>query len=261
MSKGDPNWHIPLIEGKKTWLERYASLSDHEKAAVIRSLMAVIIAFVGLVGLCIVQFLKASKVPELQHMILSLKTDVGKPTVEYGKIACLTALDLDNFTQSNKCSGLDRSLDDRILTNYFVIPLMFRNNSQNPIDKASFDVSLGTTYAKIIDVQHVVRAPKAKNLVIRHNLPKWKWHWPTNVMIWSFYWESAPATTVSFYFSMAPDRGFGKITPTPVSGNRWQFKFAGNTEPIHWYFKFCGEDSFYGENPPFLDVSMPNPTF
>jgi hypothetical protein len=78
----NPNWQVPLIERKKTWRERYASLSDQEKAAIIRSMVAVLVAFLSLVGLCVVQFLKASKVPELQHTVLSLKSDVGTLTTQ-----------------------------------------------------------------------------------------------------------------------------------------------------------------------------------
>jgi hypothetical protein len=141
-------------------------------------------------------------------------------SVEYGKIESLASSDLDGYAERVGCGRFGRNLDDDVLTNYFVIPLNFRNFTRNPVGAVRFVLQAGCPDAKIIDVQYSVRTPKGKMIAVRNDLPTLKWSLPTNSVNCTVQWNSQPYASANVFCSVAKDisqskRGFVHYIDTP----------------------------------------------
>lgn len=169
-------------------------------------------------------------------------------SVEYGKILTLAPAELDVYLKRMEFGIIDRSLDDDILTNYFVIPLQFHNFTRNPVGTVGFIIDVDCAYAKIIDVKNSVRAPKVKNIAMRHKSPELKWTFSTNELLVKLGWGDQPGEKFNLYCSFAKDRGFGRVNAVPLEGNNVTLHMAPNRELSHWYFRLATA-SFWGESP------------
>ena len=182
-------------------------------------------------------------------------------SVEYRPIQILTTNSLEWYALTNGCGPFERGLDDVVLSDYFVVPITIRNFTRNPIEKVRLDFKVGNPYAKVIDVRHVTRAPKMKDVIVRTDLPKLRWKWPTNETIFT---ASIPIRQqgwrINFYYSMAKDRGFGRIGESPTGGNECRFLFAPSREPRRWYVRVSSENA-WGESELSDMFVTPNPIY
>jgi hypothetical protein len=181
-------------------------------------------------------------------------------SVEYGQIVSLASSDLEQYANRVGCGTFERNLDDDVLTNYFVIPLTFRNFTRKPVGSVKFEVDAHCFYAKMIDVQSSVRKPKGKNIVMRHDLPTFKWALPTNTMRCALRWAPQPGSRVNVFCSVVEDRGFGEIKTVPGAAGEVPLLIAPTPVPSHYFFRSTGEN-ISGESELCPAVVLPNPIY
>lgn len=204
-----------------------------------------------------------SQLVSFGHKWIELKMEEGFKTVgisvEYGGIETLAVSNLSEYVKRVDCPMFQMNLDDNILTNYFVIPLTFRNFTHVPVSPVNFRLDAGCCDAKILDVEFRVRSPVAKMISLRHDLPHLNWTLPTNSLPIILNWVCQPDAEVNVYASIAKDRGYGQVTALPLAGDQLQLSIAANRKP-NQYFLRTVEVNGWGEGPP-STLGFPNPAY
>lgn len=148
-------------------------------------------------------------------------------SAKYEPIQFLKKDTLQQYLALNDCGKFNPNLDDDIYPEYLLIPIKIKNTSHYEIQQAvSFDVDLGCSETKIIDVRTKVVFPKLKIFSGKTTLPKLMWSWPTNGhnVELGFTLNDA-AQTANLYCSMNPDAGFGKINAQPITDSKYSFLY------------------------------------
>ena len=148
----------------------------------------------------------AKRLAEKRSGIMELGYDVST-------VAHYQKFELMNVATSHEIGPFDLKLDDPLLSNYCLAKIMLRNR-KGPINSPlRFEVSVGTTLAKILDVKSKIITPANKSIAIAHSLPNLTWALP-KVLRPKLSWNAGEVdTTLGYclYRSFLKDRGYGRV--------------------------------------------------
>jgi hypothetical protein len=187
---------------------------------------------------------------EKQHQSITLG-------VEYSPLKLLAGSEIAAFCDTNDIKIFARNLDDDILTNYFIARFTLLNLSGNPTERLAFNIDMGCNYAKIVDVQYVVRSPTTKRILLKHNLPPWQWALPTNLIPATVTVSHEADVGVNVYCSLNSGSGYGAIAST--SAERIELQFLPTAPVNTWYIVASVENAtaeVFGDDV----LALPNPT-
>jgi len=136
---------------------------------------------------------------------------------EVVSVSKLNKRELSDFAVAERL-GFNLSLDDPILSDYFLIMTRLRNEGEAINGPVKFSVSLGTPLAKFLDIKHKVTSPKNKAIPISHSILPLNWNLGVEGDLeFHFAWDDTPQVGFSVYRSAAKDVGFGRITETVLA--------------------------------------------
>lgn len=132
---------------------------------------------------------------------------------EVSAVAHYQKFELTDVAKSHGIGFFDLKLDDPLLSDYCLARIMLRNSKGPIISPIRFQVYIGTTLAKIMDVKFKIIRPANKSMAIVHSLPNLTWTLP-KVLRPTLSWEPGDAGTTAgycVYRSFLKDRGYGRV--------------------------------------------------
>lgn len=144
---------------------------------------------------------------------------------EVPNIAHYQKFELTDVAKSQGIGFFDLKMDDPLLSDYYLAKIILRNRKGSINSSLRFEVSTGTTLAKIIDVKFKIIRPANKSMAVVHSLPNLTWALPkelTPVLSWD---EGEPRRIAGYYVyrSFLRDRGYGRINHELLTKPTYEF--------------------------------------
>jgi hypothetical protein len=148
---------------------------------------------------------------------LTSKWLANPPALVYSIVSVEKFLSLDEISQYSSREFGDRlsfnhQLDDDILPEYEIFKVWLRNKGGSLDERFSIEAIVNDGAAKIIDVRHVVRAPKNKSIAVTPRLPDLRWKRKESEEIffsWTYPTDESLLGTL-LYRSAYREAGYGK---------------------------------------------------
>lgn len=149
-------------------------------------------------------------------------------------VAHYQKFELMDVAKSHEVGPFDLKLDDPLLSDYCLAKIMLRNR-KGPINSPlRFEVSIGTTLAKILDVKPKIIRPANKSMTIVHSLPNLTWTLP-KVLRPTLSWGVGDAGTTAgycLYRSFLKDRGYGRVNDKLLTKPSYKMVAEDNSQNL-----------------------------
>lgn len=136
---------------------------------------------------------------------------------------------LSNYTKVEPISEFNLSLDDPILTDYYVYKVRISNKGKSILNDLTIKIKFNGRYVKILDIKNKVISPKNKEIFLTTSLPDLYWSMEE---VKSFggpgalNWDNPTDNNETFvgyqvYRSRFKEVGYGKISDKLIKENRY----------------------------------------